>query len=236
MSFANDYMERDVFAADAAESERAAFIRKTYMHLAGAILAFMGLTAAFLNVPAIRDPLINLVVGGQWWLIFVAFMAVSWIADRWAQSGASASTQYMGLALYTIAEAVIFVPLLFFAQMQIGPNAIMEAAGMTLLIFGGLTIFVFMTGADFSFLRGILVVGSLAAFGCILLSLFGFFSLGIVFITAMIVLMCGFILYDTSNVLHHYRTDQHVAAALALFASIATLFWYVLQFYMASDD
>lgn len=236
MSFGNDYMERDVFAADAVESERAAFIRRTYMHLAGAILAFMGLTAVFLQTPAIRDPLVSLMAGGQWWIILVAFMAVSWIADRWAQSGASASTQYLGLGLYTVAEAAIFVPLLFFAQLQIGPSAIMEAAGMTLLIFGGLTIFVFMTGADFSFLRGILMIGSLAALGCIGLSIFGFFSLGLLFITAMIVLMCGFILYDTSNVLHHYRTDQHVAAALALFASIATLFWYVLQFYMASDD
>ena len=35
----------------------------------------------------------------------------------------------------------------------------------------------------------------------------------------------GYILYDTSNVLHHYRTDQHVAASLALFASVALLFY-----------
>lgn len=55
------------------------------------------------------------------------------------------------------------------------------------------------------------------------------FSLGIWFCGAMIVLMCGYILYDTSNVLHHLRTDQHVSAALELFASLATLFWYVLR-------
>ena len=48
----------------------------------------------------------------------------------------------------------------------------------------------------------------------------------------MIALACGFILYDTSNVLHHYRIGQHVAASLALFASVALLFWYVLQLLM----
>ena len=45
--------------------------------------------------------------------------------------------------------------------------------------------------------------------------------------------MCGYILYDTSNVLHHYRIGQHVAASLALFATIVTLFWYVLQLLMS---
>lgn len=81
-----------------------------------------------------------------------------------------------------------------------------------------------------------LVVGGWVAFGIILLSMFGFFSLGIVFIVAMIALMCGFILYETSNVLHHYNTNQHVAAALAIFASLATLFWWILRLLMAMRD
>ena len=53
------------------------------------------------------------------------------------------------------------------------------------------------------------------------------------FSAAMIVFACGWILYDTSNVLHHYRIGQHVAASLALFASVALLFWYVLRLVMA---
>ena len=50
---------------------------------------------------------------------------------------------------------------------------------------------------------------------------------------AMVVLASGYILYDTSNILHHYRTNQHVAAALALFASVALLFWYVIRILIA---
>ena len=48
----------------------------------------------------------------------------------------------------------------------------------------------------------------------------------------MIGLMSGWILYDTSNILHHYPTDMHVAAALELFADIALLFWYIIQLVM----
>ena len=53
------------------------------------------------------------------------------------------------------------------------------------------------------------------------------------------VAMIGFagaaVLYDTSNVLHHYSADRHVAAALQLFASIAMMFWYVLRLFMSRD-
>ena len=50
----------------------------------------------------------------------------------------------------------------------------------------------------------------------------------------MVILAAGFIVYDTSNVMHHYRTDQHVAAALALFGSVALMFWYVLRLFLYS--
>ena len=69
----------------------------------------------------------------------------------------------------------------------------------------------------------------IAALGLIVCSIIFGFSLGLVFSVVMVSLACGYILYDTSNVLHHYRIGQHVAAALALFASVALLFWYVLR-------
>ena len=49
---------------------------------------------------------------------------------------------------------------------------------------------------------------------------------------AMIGFASMYILYETSNVLHRYRTDQYVAAALALFAAVALLFWYILRLLM----
>ena len=72
--------------------------------------------------------------------------------------------------------------------------------------------------------------------GFILVAMFFQFALGPIFIYAMIALACGYILYDTSNVLHHYRIGQHVAASLALFASVALLFWYLVQLFMSRRD
>ena len=61
------------------------------------------------------------------------------------------------------------------------------------------------------------------------------FQLGLYFNLAMVGLAGGAILYDTSNVLHHFPEDRYVGAALQLFASVALLFWYVLQLFMSRD-
>jgi FtsH-binding integral membrane protein len=243
MSFGGEYeMEKygyDGFAADVALDERRAFIQRTYAHVFGAILAFVGLEAILLKMFEGREVQILQAIGGAWPLVFIGFMIVSWMAGKWASSDTSPSTQYFGLGLYVVAEAVIFLPMLMIASSPRfgGGSAVIPTAGfLTLLIFGGLTAVVLLTKKDFSFLGNILWMVSLGVLGLIVVSMFTPLSLGIWFVVGMIVLMSGYILYDTSNILHHYRTTQHVAAALALFASVATLFWYVLQFVMASDD
>ena len=78
------------------------------------------------------------------------------------------------------------------------------------------------------------MIGGFAALGFIVASaLFGF-SLGNVFAFVMVAFAGSSILYQTSNVLHRFRTDQHVAASLTLFASVALLFWYILTIFTNS--
>jgi len=230
MSYAYEYA---VPAAQAIPAERAAFIRRTYGHLAGAILVFIGLEALLLRVPGIEN-----VVGGMlssWWLILLAFMGVSWLADYWARSDTSRGLQYVGLGVYVLLEAAIFLPLLYIAEHNF-PKAIGTAGIITGAMFAGLTAVVFVTRSDFSFLRTTLTIGGFLAIGLIFAGMLLGFTLGLWFSFAMVTLASGFILYTTSNVLHHYRTDQHVAASLALFASVALLFWYVLLIVMRSRD
>ena len=221
------------FAAMAAVDERAGFITRTYLHLAGAIALFVALEAALLNLPGIEN-LVGLMAGSQfgWLIVLGLFMLVSYVAQNWAQSATNPATQYLGLGLYVVAEAVIFVPLLYIAG-RLDPGIIPSAGVATLALFAVLTAVVFVTRKDFSFLRSILMFGGLAALGLIVVAILFKFSLGPIFTYAMIALACGYILYHTSNVLHHYRIGQHVAAALALFASVALLFWYILQFFMS---
>ena len=233
----NPYRSWDLVAADAETSERASFIRQTYLHLAGAVLAFMALEYVLLNTPGVGDA-VAIVMGARWgWLIVLGgFMGVSYIANAWASSATSPTMQYLGLGLYVVAEAVIFVPLLYVAQAfgeEANINVIQTAGLLTTLVFAGLTAIVFMSGADFSFMRTVLLLGGWVAMGVIVASIIFGFNLGIIFIAALLLLASGYILYDTSNVLHHYRIGQHVAASLALFAAVALMFWYMIQLVMS---
>jgi FtsH-binding integral membrane protein len=223
-------------AAAAPAADRAAFLQRTYAHLLGAVTAFVALEWLLLQAPGI-DGVVRTMLGGRfsWLIVLGAFMAVSWIADRWARSATSPAMQYLGLSLFVVAEAVIFLPLLYVAANFAGPLTIPVAGGMTLFVFGALTGIVFVWKADFSFLRGFLAIGGLVAMGVIVASILFGFNLGILFSAVMVVFASGAILYDTSNVLHHYRTDQHVSASLALFASVALLFWYLLRIVMAAQ-
>jgi FtsH-binding integral membrane protein len=234
----SDYSYPTVMADVANADARATFIKRTYIHLLGAILACIAIDALILTMfEAQLAPLVGMVTSGWNWLIVLgAFMAVSYIAESWAHSNVSRRTQYIGLGVYVLAQALILIPLLYLAQ-HFGPKDVIQSAGLvTAVVFGGLTAVVLVTKADFSFLKWGIVAGSVIAMGLIGIAIItGGISLGMWFSVAMVVLACGIILYSTSNVLHKYNTEQYVAASLSLFASIALLFWYILQIFMMRD-
>ena len=156
------------------------------------------------------------------------------LADRWARSGASRELQYAGLALYIVAEAVIFLPLIYIA-LRYAPGVLPKAALITGALVDGLTLVVFTTRTDFAFLAPALAIGGFVALGIIVCSIIFGFNLGTIFAGAMALFAAVAILYNTSNIIHHYRTDQYVSASLSLFASVALLFWYILQIFMSRD-
>ena len=211
---------------------RAQFISRTYNHLFGAIVAFALIEVALFQSGLAR-PIAGAMLGGSWLLVLGAFMVVSWLATHVAHSSASRPAQYAALAGYVFAQAIIFVPLLFVAN-HVAPGVISSAALVTFTGFAGLTGVAFYTRKDFSFLRGLLLWGGVSALVLILAgALFGF-QLGTFFSVAMVAFAGAAILYDTSNVLHHYPEDRYVGAALQLFASVALLFWYVLRLFMSA--
>ncbi len=219
-------------AAQAAPAERAAFIRRTYTLLALAILAFIAVELFMFATPLAQAIVSVVVLGGRigWLAIIVGFMVISWLSNKWATSDTSVATQYFGLSVFVIGEAVIFVPLLYFAAYLSGdPGVILK---VSLGLFGGLTLTVFVTRSDFSWLAPILGIGFFAALGLIVTSLLFGFSLGNIFAFFMVALAGTSILYQTSQVMHRFNTNQHVAAALTLFASVALLFWWILRIFV----
>lgn len=213
---------------------RATFINRTYNHLMGAIVLFT-LIEVGLFQSGLAQSIAEVLLGGSWLLVLGAFMLVSWFASRISLTSESKGAQYAALGGFVVAESIIFVPMLWLAE-QYAPGAIQSAAVVTMVGFAGLTAVAFATRKDFSFLRGMLMWGGVVAMLAIVGGIFFGFELGTWFSVAMIGFAGAAILYDTSNVLHHFPEDRYVGAALQLFASVAMMFWYVLRMFMSSDD
>ena len=225
----NPYASPYTVAAQPADV-RATFIKKTYAHLGGAILAFAALEYLFLQMPIMQQ--LGAAMTQMWLVVIGLFMGVSWIANKMATSQTSRSTQYAGLAFFVVAQAIIFIPLMMMATMYFD-GIILQAGIITSALFLGITAIAFLTKKDFSFLNGFLMIGGFVAIGLIIASYCFGFQLGLVFCSAMAIFAGVAILRDTSNIIHHYGTEQYVAASLGLFASVALLFWYVIQILMS---
>ncbi|GAB5399153.1 MAG: Bax inhibitor-1 family protein [Aureisphaera sp.] len=208
---------------------RVAFYRKTYTHLALAVLLFIVVESIFFRIPAVVQLAFSLTQGSLWLIMLGGFMLVTTYAEKMAVKSHDKNQQYLGLLLYVVAEAFIFVPLLLFSLEYAGSGILYQAAIITISLFMGLSAIVFITKKDFSFLKSALMIGGFVAIGLIVAGILFGFNLGLVFSVGMVVLAGGSILYQTSNMIHRYEEDQYVAASLGLFASLMLLFWYVLS-------
>ncbi|MBX2814332.1 MAG: Bax inhibitor-1 family protein [Myxococcales bacterium] len=223
--------------AQAKAETRTEFIHKTYQHLALAIALFIGLETLLLQIEPLWRGSLQLLRGWTWLAVLFAFGMGSNFAHRWAMSTTSVRKAYLGLGLYVVMQAFLFLPLLALATHVVGdPGLVMKAGWYTAIVFLGLTLTVLFSKADLSFLGGVLRVAFFAALATIVVGMLFGFTLGTWFAGLMVLFSGVSIAYETSKIVHHYRPGQHVAAALGLFASVALLFWYVLQLLMSSRD
>lgn len=239
MAYLQEGYYSDRVVASAMPSERVTFIRRTYGHLAGAILAFAGLETLLIKTGLAEQIIRQMLTGpGGLLVVMLLFIGGGYLAQYWARSATSRAMQYAGLGLYVVLEAIIFLPILFFAAHYASDDFVIHKAGLlTLGVFAGLTMAVFMMGTDFSFMRTGLIVAGWLSVGLVVLAMIPGLgiNLGTWFSFAMVALAAAYIIYDTSNVMHHYRSDQYVAASLELFASVALLFFYILRIFLSSD-
>lgn len=217
------------------ENTRAAFLIRVYQHLALAVAAFV-VFETVLFMTGIAEGLYNFLArsgGVAWLLILGGFAIVSMISSRSAHNLTNPSAQYLGLFALALAEAVIFAPFLYLAfSSEDGTATVSSAAIVTGLGFGALSLVAFTTRKDLSFLRPLIMWGSIVAIGLILVAVLFGLQLGILFSVAMIGLAGASILYQTQNIVRRYPEWAYVGAAVSLFASLMMLFWYVLRLFM----
>ena len=233
-------------AADAPENARVAFIRRTYLHLVGSVALLCGIEALLLQALKTDGGRAFL---GQWFgnpvsllVILGLFIAGGFLARVLARAEMPPVVKYLGLFMYICLEAIFLLPILYVATTRFGMGIVNQAAVLTLITFGGLSLTVFLTKKDFSFLGYGLMLASWLLLGLIVVAivmpLLGgpSVNLGMWFSFLVIALAAGYILYDTSNILHHYRTDEHVAASLELLADVVLLFYHILRVLMLTRD
>jgi len=228
----NDNVNYLAPVSDASVEDRSDFIWKCYAHVVGAILAFAAIEVYFFQsgiAERIAMPMLN-----NWWMVLGVFILAGWGATHVAHRVESKNAQYAAFAAFVVLESLIFAPMLFIASIR-APGIIDSAAGVTVLGCVGLIATVMVTRKDFSFLRGMMVWLFFLALAAIVGSLIFGFELGTWFSVAMIGFAGAAILYDTSNILHHYPQDKYVAASMQLFASIAMMFWYILRLFMSRN-
>lgn len=232
----DQHQETRVLVAQASQLERAAFYRKTYQHVALAVLAFILVESFFLKIPALVDFMLSMTQGYLWLLLLGAFWLATSQADKLAHD-VDQTKQYIGLGIYVIFYTLIFIPLLYIAIhfVEGGTALINQAAVITLSLFTGLTAVVLMTKTDFSFLRSAITIGVFIAMGLIVAGIIFGFNLGLWFSFGMVALAAASILYQTHKLKYEYEVTQYVGASLGLFASLMLMFWYVLQILMSRD-
>lgn len=213
------------------ESSRTAFIVRVYQHVGLALAAFIVFEMALFRT-GIAERMYDFFLGGggATWLLLLGGVAImNWFAAQAAYNVADPGRQYMGLFGIALAQALIFAPFLYAVLSVQGSAPVINAVWITALGFAGLSAVAYFTRKDLSFLRPLVMWGFMAALVAIVAAVLFGWQLGTWFSLAMIALAGAAILYQTQGIMRTYPETAYVGAAVSLFGSLMTMFWYVLR-------
>jgi modulator of FtsH protease len=208
-------------AARASVSERMGFVRKVYALFFAATLFAIGGVMLGLSF----EPLLMFAYGHPWIMLFAMLGGVM---------GAQAVRHVPGVNLaalfgFTTLTGVVISPLIAIIR-QVNPGSIPAAGLLTVGIFGGLTAYVFVSKKDFSFMRGMMWTGLIVVILAGVVNIFlASSALGFAVAAATLLLFSGFVLYDTSNIIRRYPTNEYVAGALSLYLDAFNIFLALLR-------
>jgi len=212
------------FAIHSAVNERLGFLRRTYTHLLVEICLVGAVAFYVLHSPALLDGIAKPLMGNLI-LYLLAFFGVSLVSRRLMAGRTSSVVQYSGAGLWVLFLGFLIAPFAWYIQQVTGSFAILgQAFVMTACIFTGLTAYVFYTRKDFSAWGGAIGMITMAVFGVSVVMAFMGGGGGIIYSLVWVVLMGGWVLYDTSNILHRRHVDQHVAASVDLLVDFVYMF------------
>ena len=217
------------FSGDAlrsASEARISYIRKVYSFFGLGLLAAAGGTLITMNTPGLlitiaQNMLISILV------YFGAFFFAS-------KASTNPTMALPALLLFTFVSGAILAPTLLVIAMTnldgAGFGLIYNALFFTCLIFGALTVYVFVTKKDFSYMRASLMIGLFLVIGASVVNMFvQSSSLDLALAVVGVILFSGLILYKTSTILRNPYEIPPTLAALGLYISFINLFLSILR-------
>lgn len=214
--------------ANALPEQRMVFIRKVYSAFMASIAVAAAGAVATLRVPGVGEFVANnyiLVIVGE----FVALGGVIFLRRK---KGVNVAAFALFAALTGLTTGLIVA-----SYLQAGMyDVVVQAAGLTVVAFGSLTGYAFVSKKDFSFMRGFVTIGLFVVLGGAVLTWFVQSSaLSFAVSAGGVLLFSGFILYDTSNIIHHYKEDEWVSAAMGMYLNVLNLFLFLLRLLSSRD-
>lgn len=236
---------------------RMAFLRKVYTLLSASMLLWMGTALFVVFNESLMASVLSFSGGG--FMVFFLFIGAQFLLLRFmAKAGNTMSL--VGLGMYGILMGVFTAPLIYIAMVRQAGLSIYNAAGdlapvnidmlasggsvvtqafvLTSAIFGGLTFYALTTKRDFSMMRGALMMLFWGMFAIAALGYFGIgggFATSSLFSFAFVVLMGGFVLYDTQNIMKRFPSNMAALAAATLLLDFIIMFKYILMLFMRRD-
>jgi len=201
-------------------------LKNTYM--------LLGLTLLFSAVTAGISMAMGLSQGAALVLMLIGF-GLLFVVNRTADSGKG----LLAIFAFTGVMGASIGPLLsFYLAMPGGPALVMQALGGTALVFFGLSAYALTTRRDFSFMGGFLMVGLLVAVVAMIANIFlAIPALSLTISAAVVMIMSGLILFDTSRIINGGETN-YIRATVSLYLNIYNLFIHLLHLLTAfsGDD
>ncbi|MDP6963581.1 MAG: Bax inhibitor-1 family protein [Planctomycetota bacterium] len=247
MAFTNTATHDTTYAPTAADDSlenRLAFLRKVYTLFGCSMVTWMGTALLVSKSEAMLSAVMN--IFGNGFIGLLLFMALLFGLLHLTRK-TSAPINYIGLGLFSVLEGFLTAPLIYYALAATGgenlsllsaSNVVTQAFVLTGIVFGGLTVYALTTKRDFSFMRGALWMGFFLLFGLGILAMFGIgesMQMGWGISVAWIVLMGGFVLYDTQNILKTYPSNMAAAAAATLMIDFIIMFQRILMLLSRRD-
>ena len=201
------------------------FLAKVYMTFGAGLIAA---TFACL-VTMMSQPLLSIAASiiTTWWLYLLLVFGMAFGVQAVSRIPV---VNVFAYGIYTLFFGMLTAPIILGVM---GPNGdatpVLQALGLTVLLYAGLSIWSLTTKEDLSGWGTYLFIGALLLIGVGVIGMVTGYGLGLWYSAIWVALLAGFTMYDTQMIQRHYPVDMWIVGAVQMFTNFILLFWHIMM-------